>query len=40
MAGVARLVRFERRYAAQADGRLEELEPPPSSGPQLLRLTY
>ena len=39
-AAMAILDGLERRYAAQADGRLEELEPPPSSGHLLLRLTY
>ena len=39
-AAIAILDGLERRYAAQADGRLEELEPPPSGDHLLLRLTY
>jgi len=32
--------RLEPQYAAQADGRLDELEPPPANSHLLLRLTY
>ncbi len=34
------LDRLERRYAALADGRLGQLEPPPANGHLLLCLTY
>jgi len=37
---MAILESLEARYAAQYDGRLEDLEPPPSSGRLLLKLTY
>jgi hypothetical protein len=39
-AALAILECLEQRYAAQVDGRLDELEPPPTDGPLLLRLTY
>jgi hypothetical protein len=39
-AALAILERLEQRYAAQVDGRLDELEPPPADGYLLLRLTY
>lgn len=39
-AALAILEGLERRYAAQVDGRLDELEPPPANGHLLLRLTY
>jgi hypothetical protein len=34
------LSQLEERYAAQYDGRVEDLEPPVHSGQVLLRLTY
>ena len=34
------LSRLEARYAAQYDGRLDDLEPPANSGQLLLKLTY
>ena len=34
------LSQLEARYAAQYDGRLEDLEPPVNSGQLLLQLTY
>lgn len=34
------LIQLEARYAAQYDGRVEDLEPPFDSGQLLLQLTY
>ena len=39
-AALAILERLEQRYAAQVDGRLDELEPPAADGHLVLRLTY
>ena len=39
-AAMAILETLEARYAAQYDGRLDDLEPPPNHGRLLLKLTY
>jgi len=39
-AAIAMLEMLELRYAAQYDGRLDDLEPPSDNQPMRLRLTY
>ena len=39
-AAIVMLEMLELRYAAQYDGRLDDLEPPPNHGRFLLQLTY